>query len=96
MSDNNQELNSKIDKLEQLVALLIMNEISKGDLKFNQMLKIFLRENPSINFKDILDKYKSAIKEDSSKLSQIDLLIERINMVDKLFNDLKNSKLDLE
>lgn len=91
MSDNLQELKLKIDKLELLISFLLMNEIVKGDPKFNQMLKILLKENSALNLDDILNKYKSSIKDNSSKMSQIDLLIERINLVDKLFNDLKNS-----
>lgn len=92
MSDELKEVQYQIDRLELMLTLLIMNEMAKGDPKFMQSLKEVLKKKPSGYFDDIWDKYKNFISDDpSSKINQIDILIDRINLVDKLFNELKNS-----
>lgn len=92
MADELKEMKFQIDRLELMLTLLIMNEMAKGDPKFMQSLKEVLKKKPSGYFDDIWDKYKDFVSEDSaSKVNQIDILIERINLVDKLFNELKDS-----
>ena len=91
MSDEFQQILTKMERLELLISFLIMNEAAKGDPKFIQTLKVLIKEQPEGYFDDLWDKYKLHISEDSSKLSQIEILNERINLVDKLFNELKNS-----
>ncbi len=91
MSDKLQEVKIKIDRLELMLTILIMNEMAKGDPKFMQLVDAVIKEKPSGYFDDLWEKYKSFISEESYKISHIDVLNERINIVDKLFNELKNS-----
>lgn len=91
MSNNLNEIESKIDRLELLLSLLIMNEMAKGDPKFMLLIKELLEKQPSGYFDDLWAKYKGMVSSDTFKISQIDVLNERINLVDKLFNELKHS-----
>lgn len=91
MSDELHKISERIERLEILISFLLMNEVNKNDHKFIIALQTFLKEKPSDYFDDLWGKYKSVLAENSAKLSQIEILNERVNRVDKLFSDLKNS-----